>query len=96
MSNSIKDSRVVCRCGDARPARTFFKLPQGFRSRRDPIYYFLFLPSLLSVFLEPEICSIKTVGTYKTLIAPIEEVLFEKVDLLTNTYNMHVHPPTSQ
>jgi hypothetical protein len=31
MSNNITDYRVVCRCGDARPARTFFKLPEGFR-----------------------------------------------------------------
>jgi hypothetical protein len=27
---SITDSRAVCSCGDARPARTFFKLHEGF------------------------------------------------------------------
>jgi hypothetical protein len=35
MSNSA-DSRVICRCGDARPARAFFKLPEGFRPVATP------------------------------------------------------------
>jgi hypothetical protein len=36
LSNIIKYSRVVCRRDDARPARTFFKLPEGFRPIATP------------------------------------------------------------
>jgi hypothetical protein len=43
MSNIIKDYRVVCRCGDARPARTFFKVPEGFSTRCDPMIFVLTL-----------------------------------------------------
>jgi hypothetical protein len=43
MSNIIKDSRVVCRCGDARPACTFFKLPEGFRPVAIPYVFVLTL-----------------------------------------------------
>jgi hypothetical protein len=46
---SIKDSRAVCRCGDARPAGTFFKLPEGVRPFATP--YICSYPGL-SMYLD--------------------------------------------
>jgi hypothetical protein len=47
MSNRIKDSRVVCRCDDVRPARAFFKLPEGFTTRCDPLRPHIFVLTLI-------------------------------------------------
>jgi hypothetical protein len=44
MSNIIKDSRVVCRCGDARPARTFLNFPKVFDPLRPHTYLMIHCP----------------------------------------------------
>jgi hypothetical protein len=86
MSNRIKDSRVVCRCGDARPARTFFKVPEGFTTRCDPMY--LFLPwSHIEIVRDRALPRTYVFSTYT--VGPRLEVGLSNLEMRTRTQQSH-------